>query len=170
MTFIKTALCAATMSTGLATTALSEQLPAPRGEVLLTLSGAVQNETADGVVTLDLDMLKAMGTAEFTTSTIWLEEEATFTGVALRDLLNYAGATGSTVTAIALNDYEIEIPVAEIEDDTPIVAYWLNGEEMPSRGKGPLWIVYPYDQNTAYQSEVVYSRSIWQLDRIVSSD
>ena len=34
------------------------------------------------------------------------------------------------------------------------------------RDKGPLWIIYPYDQNTDYQTEVIYSRSIWQLDRI----
>ncbi|MGE4326166.1 MAG: oxidoreductase, partial [Pseudodonghicola sp.] len=26
--------------------------------------------------------------------------------------------------------------------------------------------VYPYDTNPAYQGEVTYSRSIWQLDRI----
>ena len=40
------------------------------------------------------------------------------------------------------------------------------GAPMSVRDKGPLWIVYPYDQNTDYQSEVVFSRSIWQLNRI----
>jgi hypothetical protein len=27
-------------------------------------------------------------------------------------------------------------------------------------------VVYPYDMSTVYQSEVVYTRSVWQLDRI----
>ncbi|RYH00603.1 oxidoreductase, partial [Salipiger sp. IMCC34102] len=37
---------------------------------------------------------------------------------------------------------------------------------MQVRDKGPLWIVYPYDDTPEYRSEVIYSRSIWQLDRI----
>ena len=48
----------------------------------------------------------------------------------------------------------------------PIIAYMMNGEEMSVRNKGPLWLVYPYDLNHEYRSEVIYSRSIWQLDRI----
>jgi hypothetical protein len=46
------------------------------------------------------------------------------------------------------------------------VAYLRNGAEMSMRDKGPLWIVYPYDAKPDYQSELIYSRSIWQLDRI----
>jgi hypothetical protein len=42
----------------------------------------------------------------------------------------------------------------------------MNGAEMSIRDKGPLWIVYPYDASDDFRSEVVYSRSIWQLDRI----
>ena len=37
---------------------------------------------------------------------------------------------------------------------------------MSVREKGPLWIVYPYDSNIAFQTETIYARSIWQLDRI----
>ncbi len=46
----------------------------------------------------------------------------------------------------------------------------MNGETMPVRRKGPLWIVYPYDSDEAYRSEAIYSRSIWQLDRIEVTD
>jgi hypothetical protein len=41
---------------------------------------------------------------------------------------------------------------------------------MSIREKGPLWLVYPYDLNKAYQSETIYSRSIWQLVRIDQSN
>ena len=37
---------------------------------------------------------------------------------------------------------------------------------MSLRDKGPLWIVYPFDSNPSYSTEVTYARSIWQLDRI----
>lgn len=68
--------------------------------------------------------------------------------------------------ASAVNDYTIEFPVEDALKDGPIIAFLRNGEEMSVRDKGPLWIIYPYDQDPAYRTEVVYSRSIWQLDRI----
>ncbi|MEC8574513.1 MAG: oxidoreductase, partial [Pseudomonadota bacterium] len=37
---------------------------------------------------------------------------------------------------------------------------------MSLRDKGPLWIVYPFDSDPAYQTEAIYSRSIWQLEEI----
>ena len=68
--------------------------------------------------------------------------------------------------ATAINDYAVEIPVSDAVVGGPIVAYFLNGEPMSVRDKGPLWIVYPFDADPHYQTEVIYSRSIWQLDRI----
>lgn len=168
--YIKSTLCALSLIAGLTSAGLAEQLPAPEGDVLLTLSGTLTHETADGVVTLDREMLENMETVAFTTSTIWMEEEVTFTGVSLRDVLDYAGARGEEISAVALNDYKIEIPVSEIEENSPIIAYLMNGEPMSRRNKGPLWIVYDYDSDAKYRSEVVYSRSIWQLDRIVSTN
>lgn len=146
--------------------AAADTLTATKGEVLLSISGAISQDNGDGTVSLDLDQLKAMETHEFTTSTIWTEDDVTFTGISLRALLDMSGAEGTTINAIALNDYKVEIPVSEITDEAPIVAYLMNGEVMSPRGKGPLWVVYPYDADPAYRSEVVFSRSIWQLDRI----
>jgi hypothetical protein len=37
---------------------------------------------------------------------------------------------------------------------------------MSLREKGPLWIIYPFDSSPEYQTELIYSRSIWQLNRI----
>ena len=48
----------------------------------------------------------------------------------------------------------------------PLVAYEMDGETMSRRQKGPLWIVYPFDSDADFRSEVIYSRSIWQLDRL----
>lgn len=149
---------------------LAETLPMPTGPVLLTLSGDLANETTDGQVLLDLDMLKNMETKVFNTSTIWLEDAVEFTGVSVKEVLEYAGAQGTQISAVALNDYKIEIPVSDIDENAPIIAYLMDGQEMSARGKGPLWVVYPYDTDPKFQTEVVYSRSIWQLDRIVSKD
>ncbi|WP_252928140.1 hypothetical protein [Paracoccus sp. 08] len=44
------------------------------------------------------------------------------------------------------------------------MAYLMDDREISVRDKGPLWIVYPYDADRQYQTEVIYSRSIWQLN------
>ena len=67
---------------------------------------------------------------------------------------------------MALNDYAVDIPVADAVEGGPIVAYEIDGKALPIRNRGPLWIVYPYDARADYRSEVVYARSIWQLDRL----
>ena len=114
----------------------------------------------------DLKALEAFAPARFTTSTIWTQSPAEFTGVPLRAVLADAGITDGVVTATAVNDYAVQLPLDEMTDDYPIIAYRMDGNTMSLRDKGPLWIVYPYDSDPALQSEVVYSRSIWQLDRL----
>ena len=54
-------------------------------------------------------------------------------------------ATGRRVSVVALNDYASEIPVEDFSKYKVILALKRNGEYMPVRDKGPLFIVYPYD-------------------------
>lgn len=110
--------------------------------------------------------LEAMPQISFSTSTIWTEGQTEFTGVSLRALLAEAGITSGNFRAIALNDYAVEMPFDELLDDAPIIAHRLNGEPFSRRGKGPLWIVYPYDSSPSFQTEIAYGRSVWQLDRL----
>ena len=134
--------------------------PALADEPLLTVTGP------QGARDYDLSALEALGATSFTTSTIWTDGAPTFTGVPLHRILEDAGIADGEVAATAINDYAVQIPVAEVTEDYPIVAYLLDGEAMSVRDKGPLWVVYPYDSDPALQSEVIYSRSIWQLDRL----
>ena len=101
------------------------------------------------------------------TSTIWTDGVHSFVGVSLFDLVQELGVENSkAITAKAVNDYAVDIPMDDIVEGGPILAYLMNGEEMPLREKGPLWIVYPYDSNANYRSEMTYARSVWQLDQI----
>jgi hypothetical protein len=111
-------------------------------------------------------MLEAFDAVEIQTTTIWTEGVQTFVGVELDDLLAAIGAEGTTLRAIALNDYAVNIPVTDAADGGPIIAYIRNDEPMSIRDKGPLWIIYPYDSSPEFQSELIFSRSIWQLNRI----
>lgn len=148
----------------------AEELAAPEGEVILTVSGAIDRTNADGVAQFDLAMLEALGTETIETSTIWTEGTKSFEGLPLATLVEALGIEGKTLRATAINDYAVEIPVSDAVPGGPIVAFRIDGAEMSVRDKGPLWIIYPYDQSADYRSEVIYSRSIWQLDRIVVVD
>ena len=122
------------------------------------------------VKTYDMERLEAMGVTTIETETIWTEGVQTFTGVPLAELAGELGLHDGVLLASAINDYTVEIPVSDAVQGGPIIAYMANGAAMSVRDKGPLWIVYPYDSNPDYKSELIYSRSIWQLDRIETSD
>jgi hypothetical protein len=146
--------------------ALAEELSQPQGDVILTISGAVLSRNSADGAEFDLEMLRALDSTEIKTTTIWTDGTQLFEGVALDVLVKRLGIEGGTLRATAINDYSVEIPVSDAVAGGPIIAYALNGEAMSIRDKGPLWIIYPYDSSSEYRSEVVYSRSIWQLDRI----
>ncbi len=150
----------------LVSAARAGELAPPSGKPVLTVSGAIASRNAPSGAVFDLAMLKALPQASFSTRTIWTDGPVTFEGVRLKDLVAAVGASGGTLHAIALNDYAVDIPVADATADGPIVAYAIDGHALPVRNRGPLWIVYPYDAKADYRSEVVYSRSIWQLNRI----
>ena len=135
-------------------------------KLLLTISGSVTKMTANGTVQLSRKALEAMPRTTFTTSTIWTEGEREFSGVALVDLVEAVGANGTTMKAPALNNYAVDVPMTDAVKGGPIIAYELDGKPMSVREKGPLWLVYPYDSNATYRTETIYSRSIWQLDRL----
>lgn len=141
-------------------------LATPAGRPVLTISGNISRTNGDGVAAFDIAMLEALPSHTIQTTTIWTDGVQTLTGVPLKALLDEVGAAGRTLRATAINDYAIEIPMSDAVEGGPVVSYLRNGALMPVRDKGPLWIVYPYDDDPAFRTEVIYSRSIWQLNRI----
>ena len=129
-------------------------------ETVLTLTHEGQTQT------FDRNALEALGTSTIETTTIWTKGTQVFEGVSLARLAQEIGAQDGTLLATAINDYTVEIPLSDAVENGPILAMTMNGAEMSVRDKGPLWVVYPYDADAAFRTEVIYSRCIWQLDRI----
>ncbi|MFT5630768.1 MAG: hypothetical protein ACI9HB_001939 [Gammaproteobacteria bacterium] len=150
----------------MAMSATAQDVSVPNGPVILTISGAVNAANVDGVLQLDYESLSAFDATMIETSTIWTEGTHVFEGVSLHTLAEYLSVTDGMILATAINDYMVEIPVSDAVEGGPIVAYLMDGEKMSVREKGPLWVIYPYDSNSDYRSEVTYTRSIWQLDRL----
>ncbi|TDL74832.1 hypothetical protein E2L08_15920 [Palleronia sediminis] len=131
-------------------------------EVLLTLTGAVR----DGQVTIARADLDAMEWREIATSTTVTDGQPLFRGVLMRDILAHAGAEGETVTAQALNDYVIDIPVRDFHDFDVIAALYMDGAALTPRDKGPVWIVYPRDDHGVLADIRYDMRWVWQLSAL----
>ena len=128
----------------------------------------LQNGVSDPIK-FDLAALDALPQHSFDTSTQWTEGTIAFSGPALKDILDAAQISQvehPTIRLIAANQYEVTLEKRLLEDDVPIVATRLNGQTFGVRDKGPLWVVFPYDLKSSYQTEGVYAASIWQLVEI----
>jgi hypothetical protein len=146
--------------------AAAEVLPTPSGKPILVVSGNIAQTNAGGEVRFDRDMLEAMGTISFETATPWDKERVRFEGVPLGRLLDRLGASGSRLIAVALNDYSAELPVEDARRYDVILALRQNGEYMPVRNRGPLFIVYNFDSDPELKSQKFYSRSVWQVAKL----
>jgi hypothetical protein len=156
---------AAGLALGLAGTgaARAEALPKPSGPVLLTVTGRIRNTNAAGAARFDRAMLEALGVRRLATSTAWTEGRTEFEGVLARDLLDAVGAEGGSVLATALNDYAVAIPLDELRRYPVLLALKMDGQYLKIMDKGPIWIVYPRDQNKELQDSLTDKRWVWQL-------
>lgn len=121
---------------------------------------------SDQSFSLSVQDLRDIAVQDIVTSTIWTKGVHEFSGVPLYTLLQHLDVTGTIIQAIALNDYSVAIPVSDVRIGGPIVAFAIDGQPIPRREKGPLWIIYPFDQSPEFRTETIYSRSIWQLNRL----
>ena len=134
---------------------------------ILVISGKINPTDKSDSVQFDRDALEALGTVAFETNTPWFKGPVKFEGVPLDKLMQSVGAKGERVVAVALNDYSSEIPIEDFAKYKVILALKRDGEYMPVRDKGPLFIVYPYDENPELKSQKFYSRSVWQVAKII---
>jgi hypothetical protein len=133
---------------------------------ILTISGKI-GSSGEGAEQFDRERLEALGTVAVETKTPWYSGTVRFEGVQLSKLMAHVRASGQRVVALALNDYSTEIPIEDFEKYNVILALKRDGEYMPIRDKGPLFIVYPYDSDPELRSQKYYSRSAWQVTRMI---
>lgn len=165
--FLRIVFAGFTVAFTAATAAQAGALPEPTSDPILTIAGNIEHTNDEGTARFDLQMLEAMEQITVETSTPWHDAVVQFEGISLAELMDLVGAKGESVLAVALNDYTIEIPMEDFARHGVILATKKDGEYMPVRDKGPLFIIYPYDSDPELQSQTYYGRSAWQLARLV---
>jgi hypothetical protein len=133
------------------------------GKVILTIAGKIAEKNTSSTATFDLAMIQKLPQHTFVTMTPWDKKPIKFTGPLLRDLLSAVKASGNTLKAAAINDYMTSIPVEDAKKFDVIMAHKMNGQDIPVKTKGPLFIVYPFDTKPELQTSTYYERSAWQL-------
>jgi len=139
------------------------EIAPPKGPVILTVDGDIELRNSEDGLDFDFDMLAELPVTQIVTHTPWTDGLVTFDGVLLSDFLTYCGITSGMLDATALNDYSVVVPVSDAVAEGPILAYRRDGEVMSVRDKGPIWLIYPFDDNPDYRTEPIQARSIWQL-------
>ena len=141
-------------------------LPQPTGNVILTVEGQIRKCNSGLETRFDMAMLEALPKTQVKTQNPWEQGVVTYEGVLFRDLLDYLEANGTVLSITALNDFRASLDVADTRTIDIVLAYKRNGEYMPVREKGPLFVVFPFTDNPALSGEYRFAQSVWQVARI----
>lgn len=141
----------------------AQSLDAPKGRAILSISGKIDLKNKGDLATFDMAMIEKLPQHTFTTRTPWYDKPVKFTGPLLSDVLGAVKAGGTTVSAVAINDYKVNIPMEDVRKHGILLARLIDDKPIPVRSKGPLFVVYPFDSASELRTSVYYERSIWQL-------
>ncbi len=141
----------------------SDSLPAPSGEVMLKIRGALSKPNVGDEVQLDRALLESLPSIQYSTHTPWAEGLQSFTGVRLSVLLDHVGSTSTSFKAIGLDDYKFTVTDIDWGKYPVMVAYRHNGESISVRKLGPLRIMFPFDEYPELLTHKNESSAVWQL-------
>ncbi|WP_240721720.1 molybdopterin-dependent oxidoreductase [Halomonas marinisediminis] len=145
---------------------LAAHLPVPQGPTLLTVTGEVSHPNVGDEVHFDRQMLRELPWHLTVTDTPWHDGKRRFEGPLGRTLLEAVGARGEALRVTALNGYAATLPVSDLQQHDVIFAMAIDGAPLRIRDHGPLFIIYPFDDNPELLNERVLNHSVWQVSHI----
>jgi len=119
----------------------------------------------EAIIGFTLEDLRALPLTEFETSTVWTQGIDSYAGVLLLDLLHHIGHTPvrGAINVHALDGYSAGIDADLITEQAPLLSFLRNASPMSVRDQGPIWLIFPYDHNSAFRTESIYAKSVWQV-------
>ncbi len=135
-------------------------IPAPDGEVILTLSGDIAVKNVGDTLQFDMATLENLGLVKYTVDDPWFNETNTYTGVLMSELHKYAGAspTAKNIHLVGIDDYSVDISIDNIEKWPILLATRTNGAYMDFEFAGPTRIIFPYHK---YSIDPVAYNDYW---------
>ncbi|MEZ4728826.1 MAG: hypothetical protein R3E79_16960 [Caldilineaceae bacterium] len=150
-----------------ATLQAGASIPLPQTELILTVTGKVGAANHEDTIVMDRATLEEAGLVEYTVSDPFEERPVRYRGVLMRDLLALwqVAADAQTVRLTAINDYKIDIPIAEFRQYPILFALQADGVYMQPDYRGPAMLVYPVN---SYEFDLIAVQRnwIWQIKTI----
>jgi hypothetical protein len=151
-----------------ATIEVGDSIPAPAGDIVLTVSGDISAKNNDDTLVFDMDTLEKLGLVKYAVNDPWLNSNISYTGVLMSKLLEVAGASDSA-TAIhftAVDDYQVDISIADIQKWPILLATRSNDAPMALDAGGPTRVAFPYDQYDDIDQLTYKDSWIWSITEI----
>lgn len=123
-----------------------DPLPSPTKKPILEIGGKVSSTNDGGRALFDLRTLEQLGLVRYSVEDPWLKREVAYTGVLVSDLVKSVrpASSATTMHLVALDDYAVDIALADVERWPIMLATRLDGERMGIENGGPTRIVFPY--------------------------
>ena len=144
-----------------------DPIPLPAGEAILTVQGNIGAPNSGQEILMDLATIESVGLVEYTVDDPFQQRSVTYRGVLMRDLLDLwqVPAEATVLDTLALNDYQIDVPIEPLRDTPVILAVQADGQYMPISEFGPMMFVFPYHQYE-FERPLTESYWVWQIQSI----
>ncbi|PWH12033.1 MAG: hypothetical protein DDG60_15220 [Anaerolineae bacterium] len=142
-----------------------DAIPAPVGEVILTVTGKIGAKNSGDALLLDMNTLEKFGLVQYVLNDPWLKEKVTYKGVLMSDFLKIiqADPDAESVHFVALDNYEVDITLQEIRKWPILLATQSNGKYMSVQENGPTRIIFPFDQFPEIDQVTYRDLMIWNI-------
>lgn len=158
---VQTILREATLST-------DQTIPLPTDETLITIRGKIQNTNQDETLLLDRETIESLQLVQFEIFDLFERKNVTFEGVLLQDLIKLwqIDPEATSLEMVALNDYQINLPLASLEEVPMLFALKQDGQYMQPDYRGPAMLIVPHFGNSSTFEHPRPYYWIWQISTI----
>jgi hypothetical protein len=143
-------------------------VPAPTGEVVLTIDGKISQTNAGDTLQFDMATLEQLGVVQYKVDDPFAKKTILYAGVLLSQVLKVAGASAdaTTLTLRALDDYSTDMKLSDANKWPVLLATKADGAYMPIDKNGPLISVWPFNDFPEIDHVTYDAQWLWSLSKI----
>ncbi|MEP6894558.1 MAG: molybdopterin-dependent oxidoreductase [Chloroflexota bacterium] len=143
-------------------------IPAPTGDVVLTIDGKISQTNSGNTLQFDMPTLEKLGVVQYKVDDPFAKKTILYSGVLLSQLLKVAGASSDAtmLTLRALDDYSTDMKISDANKWPVLLATQADGTYMPIDKNGPLISVWPFNDFPEIDHVTYDAQWLWSLSKI----
>lgn len=143
-------------------------VPAPTGDVVLTIDGKINQTNSGETLQFDMKTLESIGMVKYDVDDPFLKRNIVYSGPLLSQVLKVAGAASDAtiLTLWALDDYSTDMKIVDAERWPVLIATQADGAYIPLDQNGTLISVFPFNDFPEIDHITYDNQWLWALARI----